>query len=518
MRETMKPARACDCPRECTSGSRNRYFTGKRLTPDSFSKEQAYQLERRRLLNRAMHGWGVVYGLGVQTVNLKCCEGETRGLEVGVGLALDRAGRELFVAETRTVRPSEVMRLAQKLPAPVPPPGPPAPAEPEKPVAPAADRGEIAAAAGDPVLADRERPAPVVPGPIGEKGEKVGPRQCWLLCAHYAERGIDPVTVKDECHCERHVFDRVCEDVFFTVQPVSCQTCIALQDCELCCECDPAAPTAPAARPHDRGPHACLCDYLTHHVRIGAQVEELDCVAPGLAVDLNNGVPLACVTLVPDSCGGWMFEGVLEACGPRRLVKRNDLLYDLIRGCDLTVIDRISWEGWHRSTAVKVAEFAARFSKSDAPPPECVTDFTFHFSRPVQLKSLAAPGVVSMTVVGPLEATGWGETLHVPVLRLEPREIAGACAQGASLVVDGDWVAAAIAAVRKSLKGSNPWSVFRYDRSTVEIEIRGDYLIDCNGQAVDANPVGTRATPSGNGTPGGTYLSTFVVMAEEPAK
>ena len=38
----------------------------------------------------------------------------------------------------------------------------------------------------------------------------------------------------------------------------------------------------------------------------------------------------------------------------------------------------------------------------------------------------------------------------------------------------------------------------------VEIEVRGDFILDCNGQPVDANAVGRAAAPTGNGTPGGT--------------
>jgi len=61
---------------------------------------------------------------------------------------------------------------------------------------------------------------------------------------------------------------------------------------------------------------------------------------------------------------------------------------------------------------------------------------------------------------------------------------------------------------------------------TVEIEVFGDLILDCHGQAVDANartrvltnpPEGHSpllATPSGNGTPGGTFLSTFSVDAK----
>ena len=53
------------CDHTCTSGSRNNYFPGKRLTPDGLRIEQKYLVDRRHLLNRAIHGWGVVYGYAV---------------------------------------------------------------------------------------------------------------------------------------------------------------------------------------------------------------------------------------------------------------------------------------------------------------------------------------------------------------------------------------------------------------------------------------------------------------------
>jgi hypothetical protein len=49
----------------------------------------------------------------------------------------------------------------------------------------------------------------------------------------------------------------------------------------------------------------------------------------------------------------------------------------------------------------------------------------------------------------------------------------------------------------------------------VEIEVRGDLIIDCNGQTVDANPAGPVGTPSGNGAPGGTFLSSFIVAQRD---
>lgn len=76
----------CCTDQQCEFGLRNNYFEGKRLTPDMFRTEQRYLLERRRLLNRAIHGWGVVYGYGVEYVP----EGK---LKVKPGVALDACGR-----------------------------------------------------------------------------------------------------------------------------------------------------------------------------------------------------------------------------------------------------------------------------------------------------------------------------------------------------------------------------------------------------------------------------------------
>src|SRR5215211_2132818 len=80
----------CCSDSKCGVGLRNNYFEGKRLTADSFSVEQKYMVGRRRLINRAMHGWGVVYGYAIKAVpphgeqtNYAC------HLEIGPGLALD---------------------------------------------------------------------------------------------------------------------------------------------------------------------------------------------------------------------------------------------------------------------------------------------------------------------------------------------------------------------------------------------------------------------------------------------
>ena len=53
-------------------------------------------------------------------------------------------------------------------------------------------------------------------------------------------------------------------------------------------------------------------------------------------------------------------------------------------------------------------------------------------------------------------------------------------------------------------------TVFK-DQVIIEIEIFGDFILDCNGQAVDADAHGLSPGPTGNGVPGGTFRSTFPV-------
>ena len=146
------------CDHTCTSGSRNNYFPGKRLTPDGFRIEQKYLVDRRHLLNRAIHGWGVVYGYAVAIASPdKGCSGAEPGmLEIGAGLALDKAGRELVQTETVALHLEDVILLDDK---------------------------------GAPVRAkgcnDKER------------FSNVTAETCWLLKVHYAEEGFDKVTLKD---------------------------------------------------------------------------------------------------------------------------------------------------------------------------------------------------------------------------------------------------------------------------------------------------------------------------------
>ncbi len=510
---TTSATMECCIETRCESGLRNNYFEGKRLTPDMFRIEQRYLNERRHLLNRAIHGWGVVYGyaLGFHSAKDGRQQGSLR-LSVESGLALDQCGRELLQAGARTLDLDELIPIDDKRKR--------------------TDLDHLLPQAGSSNQKywtgqkDRSRSEPV----------------CALLSVHYAEQATDRVTINDPCRCERHEWDHACETVRYTVRVVPCDDGCTECDCELHCECgtgkccepepddkrgtqgkqaDAHASDTQVSKdsdrdclPFKRGGCRCMCDHLAELDAGGECVGglcEIEEPCARVRVDLAHGVPIACLELVPDNRGGWTFGEDVNACGPRRLVKRNDLLFDLIRGCDLTRINEIGWSRWHRKEdAVKFDDFSAAFGGSAYGQDEYVTrDFWVKFSKPVRENTLL-PDCFAMTVMSMEREGNWRQMQRVPIVRLEffpaePGDPPGHV-RGAKVVVAGGWV-------EDALRGRA--SVF-YADTWVEIEVRGDFILDCNGQPVDANAVGRLAAMTGNGTPGGTFLSTFSVALREP--
>jgi hypothetical protein len=163
---------SCDSP---GAAQRNRYFRGKLLTVADYTTEQRYHIEHRRLINRALHGWGVISGFAVETI-------EGGALRISPGLAFDPEGRELVACTAVTLeRETDMFWL---------------------------DEG-----------AD-----------IGPRDER--PAGDYLLSAHYAERRIDGVRIEDgwgDSVCEAN---RVCETVVFSLarRPPSADTLEAPAD------------------------------------------------------------------------------------------------------------------------------------------------------------------------------------------------------------------------------------------------------------------------------------------------
>lgn len=80
---------------------RNKYYYGMLLSVESFNTEQKYVNDKRRLINRMVHGSGVVSGLNVVAI-----DEQTISLESG--LAFDSTGREIVVANPVTKKLSMI--------------------------------------------------------------------------------------------------------------------------------------------------------------------------------------------------------------------------------------------------------------------------------------------------------------------------------------------------------------------------------------------------------------------------
>ena len=66
------------------------YFHGMLLDDADFRDEQEYHTQKRRLLNRMLHGSGVVCGLALE-------KKDDKTITISCGLALDCSGCEIFV-------------------------------------------------------------------------------------------------------------------------------------------------------------------------------------------------------------------------------------------------------------------------------------------------------------------------------------------------------------------------------------------------------------------------------------
>jgi len=420
---------------------RNRYFRHRHLIADDYGLEQAYGIERRRLLSRVIVGWGVARGFALTV--------EANGdLTCGSGLALDRHGRELVRRSAARVADGEVVRLGEN--------------------------GQ----------------------PASLKDEEIGQRRPYLLQAHYAERLQGAVRAGSVCDCGKKEWNFVEETVLFSLRPVPPDWNKTAQ--QQCKAYDRVDENRQAPDTTNRRPHAGLCAWSRAPLPADLDAAESH---GHVCYQLADPVPLAVVWATYDKCGTPSFSE-LDACTPRRVVKTNDMLFDLIRGCDLTTITGVSWVDWH-NRSVEWEDFLPNFPKETATTGLCDrlegdTDFVITFSRPVQVETLHA-SCVSFRVLAGEGSGGWMDVKQIPVAGLAPGDVENGCSDSARIQVRSDWC-------DDEIWGRH--SVF--DQPThVEIEIRGDLILDCNGQAVDATPAGPDRLPSGNGTPGGTYFSSF---------
>ena len=87
--------------RKYYSYERNNYYYGKLLTSKDFQNEQGYMNDKRRLINRTLHGTGVVYGMDIVAA-------DDSSIILQSGMALDAGGREIVVPQTQVVKLSTI--------------------------------------------------------------------------------------------------------------------------------------------------------------------------------------------------------------------------------------------------------------------------------------------------------------------------------------------------------------------------------------------------------------------------
>src|SRR5689334_15195806 len=163
------------------------------MRAEDFRLEQAYGLSRRRLINRAVLGWGVVRGF-----SFRQDPAAPQPFRIGDGFALDRHGRELLAVD-----PIELTQKNTYL--------------------------------GDP------------DGSLGSitqtSKEDAG---TYLLQAHYAERGFGDVPQIDDCGCDPPEKNFTCETVVFSLTLLTDGKCpCAEADCDRKCACRYLADTPP---------------------------------------------------------------------------------------------------------------------------------------------------------------------------------------------------------------------------------------------------------------------------------
>jgi hypothetical protein len=507
---------------DCGSAQRNRYFRGKQMRAEEFDIEQRYFIGRRRLVNRAVLGWGVAYGLAVSgpPAGRECREQEsppaertephdTASYEASPREASSQGGPPRGTSsQDGDDRPGpRGSRHREHAPAATSPEGRPAPVK-----------------IGRGFALDRHGREIVVTEPVTLGADNVflrgaGTDICrvrsiaglsagsYLLSLHYAEHRFGDANLTEGCGCARPEKKFVCETSLFSLTPLCEGECpCAEESCNRDCDCSDESCCGEAGR----GPHACLCQWV-RDADIPDDPEPL-CEWQGYWISPRDGVALACVTVIEsgDKCDPLVISCIDDDCGPRRLVKSNDLLYDLLRGCDLTRISWISWADWHRSREpVSWHHFAANFHPDGAG--DGVTDFVIRFSGPVLADTIRLDTVV-MTASIVEQPTGWLFTRRVPIVRIDVtpdtttpggQELPPNTTNQMRLIVRPRWL-------RDELdKDEESWLSQR--EFTIEIEIRGDLILDCHRQAIDGEAIGLDPTPSGNGSPGGTFISSFRV-------
>jgi hypothetical protein len=465
--EPEKPMAATSCD-PCGPAVRNRYFRGKLMTVADYQAEQRYMIQRRRLINRTLHGWGIVSGFEVS-------EGKEQALAIAPGVGLDNAGRELVACDTVILREADDLLWLH-----------------------ASDCGLQA-------------------GNRFEAGE-------YVLFAHYAEREVSGVKVLDGCkeeHCEQN---HICETVVYSVRsrdecplPFT-RDCLRSDDAGRGRKVDWPSELTRLAPAGDKGADD-LCRGIDDTRCCGTfhpcRTHRLDRVE-GLSVALKGGLPLALVRIEVGKCN-----------------IRFTRITEIIRDCALTRVAEVGWGDWIDTPEGKInfSDFGVKLSpdpasapadQAQAPPapvqrpklkgkkPEgepVDTGLWVRLSGPVQVASLR-PDVMTITLLQRDSNEAVDTLSRVPIRALwvdDPCEGDPPDTTRRFRPMIG----------RRFWTGEiDPNEASGFEKiTTVEIEIRTDFIVDWFGREVAG---WGRHAPSRGTVTCGRFLTSIIVEPDSP--
>jgi hypothetical protein len=197
-----------------------------------------------------------------------------------------------------------------------------------------------------------------------------------------------------------------------------------------------------------------------------------------------------------------------EVCKVRPHVYRTPLLYELLNCCDVDLprVRSVSWSPWLERVwdAVPWPEFRQRMLARTDEPPE--VGFAIWFTKPIEIATLH-PGSIFLAAVYQEERTDYWMVQRVPFQRLDPLESDddGEYASGVRLVPEGDWLDAEIRGRRSTL----------FHGAQFEVTVRGQLLRDKCGQMLDASPLDIDGHARCQGRPGGDFTTVFKVAPRD---
>ena len=193
-----------------------------------------------------------------------------------------------------------------------------------------------------------------------------------------------------------------------------------------------------------------------------------------------------------------------DKCSPVRHVYRSPLLRELLSCCDVDLprVEHVSWPAWTMpSGPVPWNDFVARIQVVEQD--NAHDGFAIWFTRPVRADTLT-PASVVLTVLVPERRADYWEAARVPIAA-RPLSVDGGLASGVQIVPTPNWL---------RNETNDEWSSFERG-ARFEITLRGQLIRDECGHMLDAVPTDVGCAPC-QGRPGDDLIWAFAVGRRRP--